>query len=139
MFASVFFGLLDPSTGILHYINAGHESPLILRRDGARETLEVNGGVLGLFVAAPFRVDQARLGAGDLLFAYTDGVNEAKDATAAQFGEGRIHAMPAPWPAGAAAFLDEIHDRLRAFRGATDPWDDITMLAVKYVPGSGPG
>jgi len=135
MFASVFFGLLEPATGALHYINAGHESPLIFRSDGGQETLEVNGGVLGLFAAAPFGVGEAELQPGDLLFAYTDGVSEAKDASAKQFGEERIRAMPAPWPAGAGVFLDEVYDRIRAFRGTAEPWDDITMLAVKRIPG----
>jgi serine phosphatase RsbU (regulator of sigma subunit) len=139
MFASVFFGLLDPASGDLHYINAGHESPLIFRSEGARESLEITGGVLGLFVGAPFGVKQARLQPGDLLYAYTDGVNEAKNRSGEQFGDERILAMPAPWPAGAEAYLEEVYARVREFRGTAEPWDDITMLAVKRLPAATAG
>jgi sigma-B regulation protein RsbU (phosphoserine phosphatase) len=133
MFASVFFGLLDPASGVLQYINAGHESPVIFRQDGQRDVLEVNGGVLGLFSAARFSVAQAQLRGGDLLFAYSDGVNEAKSPSDAQFGEDRIHALPAPWPSGAADFLEAMQARIVEFRDTAPQSDDITMLAVKRL------
>lgn len=131
MFASVFFGLLDPVSGELKYINAGHESPVVYRTDGSIELLEVNGGVLGLFAAAPFSVSRVQLEPGDLIFAYSDGVNEAKDTEEAQFGDDRIQAMTAPWTESSAAFLEEIYQRIRSFRGSAAPSDDITMLAAK--------
>ena len=131
MFASVFFGLLDPATGELKYINAGHEAPVIFRADGSQDILEVNGGVLGLFAAAAFSVSQVQLMPGDLVFAYSDGVNEAKNPEGAQFGDERIQALSAPWSSTSASFLEEIYRQIRAFRGSAPPSDDITMLAVK--------
>jgi sigma-B regulation protein RsbU (phosphoserine phosphatase) len=131
MFASVFFGLLDPDSGALSYINAGHESPVVFRRDGTKEVLEVTGGVLGLFAAAPFSVAETRLEEGDLLFAYSDGVNEAKDPDGAQFGDQRILAMDNVQEEGAREFVDEVYAQIQAFRTTAAPSDDITMLAVK--------
>lgn len=134
MFASVFFGLLDPVSGALQYINAGHESPVIYRADGTRDVLEVTGGVLGLFAMAPYGVASAQMGQGDLLYAYTDGVNEAKNSEGAQFSDARILEMDTPWPGSAQAFVDEIYRRIRAFRVDAEPSDDITMLTVRRQP-----
>jgi serine phosphatase RsbU (regulator of sigma subunit) len=133
MFASIFFGLLDPDTGELKYINAGHESPVVYRADGSQEILEVNGGVLGLFAMAPFTVSSVQLEPGDLLYSYTDGVNEAKDTENAQFGDDRIQEMDAPWEGSAQSFVEEIYQRIKAFRGTAPPSDDITMLALRRV------
>jgi len=133
MFASVFFGLLDPGTGEMHYVNAGHESPMIFRRDGSTEALDVTGGVIGLFPIARFTTGTARLQEGDLVFAYTDGVNEAKNARGEQFGEQQILAVAAMGHAGAESFLENMSDAVRTFRGSAPQSDDITMLALKYL------
>ncbi len=133
MFASVFFGLLDPGSGHLTYINAGHEAPVIFRGGGNREVLEVTGGVLGLFGGAPFGIGTASLEPGDMLLAYSDGVSEAKNPAGEQFGEQRILDAATPPGTGARAFLDDILAQLEAFRGAAVQSDDITMVAVKYL------
>ena len=96
MFASVFFGLLDLENGQLIYINAGHESPMLFRHNGGSEVLETSGGVLGLFPGANFTVAAVKLNEGDLLFAYTDGINEAKNQAGEQFTDERILASAAP-------------------------------------------
>jgi len=132
MFASVFFALLDPGTGEMHYINAGHESPLIFRRGGGTELLDITGGVIGLFPIARFTVGATRLDEGDLVFAYTDGVNEAKNVQGEQFGEEQIMKAAAAEHAGAESFLENMLDAVRAFRGSAPQSDDITMLAMKY-------
>ena len=101
MFASVFFGVLDPLSGDLVYVNGGHESPMIFGAGGRHEVLEVTGGVLGLFPFARFGIAATRLQPGDLLFSYTDGVNEAKNEKGEQFAEQRIRdAAAADWTWG---------------------------------------
>lgn len=136
MFASVFFALLDPGTGEMHYVNAGHESPIIFRQGGA-ELLDITGGVIGLFPIARFSVGTTRLDEGDLLFAYTDGVNEAKNSKGEQFGEQQILEAAAVKHAGAGSFLENMFDAVRAFRGSAPQSDDITMLALKYLSKKG--
>jgi len=137
MFASVFFALLDPGTGDMHYVNAGHESPMIFRQDGSTELLDVTGGVIGLFPIARFTVGTTRLDEGDLVFAYTDGVNEAKNSQGELFGEQQILEAAALKDAGAETFLENMLDAVRAFRGAAPQSDDITMLALRYLSKAG--
>ena len=132
MFASVFFGLLDPGSGELLYINAGHESPIIFRHGGATELLDITGGVIGLFPVARYALGSVKLNPGDLLFAYTDGVNEAKNTHGEQFTEERILEAAASG-IGAQAFLSTMLEAVHAFRGTAPQSDDITMLALKYL------
>ncbi len=93
----------------------------------------MTGGVLGLFAGAPFRCGQAQLRPGDLMFAYTDGVNEAKDEAGEQFSDERILAGNAGPEQAAAEFLDAMHRRILAFRGGAAQSDDITMIAVRRL------
>ena len=134
MFASVFFGLFDPQNGELIYINAGHEAPIIFRQDGSHELLDITGGVLGLFPGANFKVATAQLNEGDLLFSYTDGVNEAKNENGEQFTERRILKYAAPEGNKPEIFLGLMLDHIKEFRGTAAQSDDITMLALKYLP-----
>jgi len=132
MFASVFFGLLDTESGELHYINAGHESPVIFRQNGETELLDITGGVIGLFPTAQYAVGTVTLNKGDLFFAYTDGVNEAKNSQGDQFGESRIMGVADPRDISPDNFLGSILDDINEFRGEAEQSDDITMLALKY-------
>ena len=134
MFASVFFGLLDPQTGELIYVNAGHEAPMIYRRNGEVELLDITGGVMGLFPAANYTLESATLNEGDLIFTYTDGVNEAKNQDGEQFTEQRILDAAAPIGNSTENFLRVMLEAVREFRGEAEQSDDITMLALKYLP-----
>jgi serine phosphatase RsbU (regulator of sigma subunit) len=133
MFASVFFGLLDTHTGELSYVNAGHETPIIFRNNGTTEMLANTGGVVGLFPAANFEVLTTTLNKGDLIFTYSDGVNEAKNAEGHQFGEERILKAATSKGDGVESFLRDLLNAIRQFRGEADQSDDITMLALKYL------
>ena len=88
-FVTAVFCLLDGSSGEVEYVNAGHNPPLLLRRDGAIETLPPHGTPLALF---PRQYPSSRtvLAAGDLLFLYTDGVTEAGNSAEEEFGMDRL-------------------------------------------------
>jgi len=133
MFASIFFGLLDTESGELLYVNAGHESPIIFRQNGETESLNITGGVIGLFPAASYAVDSVTLKEGDLILTYTDGVNEAKNTQGEQFTEQRIMQVAEPEAHSTETFLRIILDGVKAFRGAADQSDDITMLALRCL------
>jgi len=135
MFASVFFGMLETATGELLYINAGHESPVIFRPGKEPEILECTGGVLGLFPFAQYSTARTRLLPGDLLFSYTDGVNEAKNESGDQFSDDRILAVGADASGDAAGLLRDMIAGIEAFRGAAAQSDDITMLALRRLDG----
>jgi len=135
MFASVFFGMLDPHSGDLEYINAGHESPILFRSGEPPEILECTGGVLGLFPFARFATARTRLQPGDLMFCYTDGVNEAKDMAGEQFSDERILSAGASVSGDAAELLQEMIRQIEQFRGSAAQSDDITMLGVRRLRG----
>ena len=133
MFVTVWAALLDYETGELTYVNAGHNPPL-LRHDGTWEWLRKKGGLfMGAFDTAKYRSATITLEAGDLLFLYTDGVNEAFSAADEQYGDDRLEAF---LTTHADYHPHELTDALRAdlARWATgaEQSDDITMLALEF-------
>ena len=132
IFATLFVGILDPQSGQLIYANCGHPPPLLCRVDGSEERLMPTGPAVGLLADAQFRVEQAVLDAGDLLFAYTDGVTEARNPQGEMFGEARLAAEREAHAGEAAeSLLAAIETAVRDFMAGGEPADDITMLAVK--------
>jgi sigma-B regulation protein RsbU (phosphoserine phosphatase) len=132
MFATLFFGLLDPANGRLAYINAGHNPPFILGSDGAlKATLKGTGPAVGMFPAENFRIEQAQIDPGDILYAYTDGVTEARDPARGFFTEKRLRSLLGEPVDSAAELLERVHASLCAFMAGAMPYDDITMLAVR--------
>jgi serine phosphatase RsbU (regulator of sigma subunit) len=133
MFATVFFGLLDPATGELAWVNGGHEPPVLRRANGAIERLDPTGPAVGMVPDAAFEARGARLERGDLLLAFTDGVTEERDASGAFFGEERLAALLREPFDSAASLLSRIEADVRDFRGDTDPSDDVTVLAARRL------
>jgi serine phosphatase RsbU (regulator of sigma subunit) len=133
MFASVFFGMLDPRTGALDYINAGHESPVLFRPGEEPRILECTGGVVGLFPFARFATAHTCLRPGDLMLTYTDGVNEAKNEAGEQFSDARILSAVESAGGDANDLLAQMISRIHQFRGTAAQSDDITMLAVRRL------
>lgn len=136
-FMSFFYALLDPATGELDYVCAGHPYPLLRRRDGTVEELGQGGFPLGLRRDLAIRRGQARMEAGDLLVLYTDGVAECVDGEGRAFGFDRLRRTVA---VGGSAPM--VHDAvLAAFdrhRGDERLTDDVTLLTVeRIVDGSG--
>jgi serine phosphatase RsbU (regulator of sigma subunit) len=131
MFASLFIGVLDPASGRLHYVNAGHEAPVVRRCDSATlHRLEPQGAVLGLVSGARHPVGAVDLDPGDCLLAYTDGVTEA-EGDAGPFGEPAMLDVVAQGTDGAAVLVDALVERLAAYTGAHPAHDDITLLALQ--------
>lgn len=132
MFATLFFGLLDPSNGQLAYINAGHNPPYVADAGGAvKAVLKGTGPAVGMFPATDFRIEYAQMDPGDVLYAYTDGVTEARDAEGGFFTEKRLLALLNQQVDSAASLLQRVEGSLRQFMGGAVQFDDITMLAVR--------
>ncbi|WP_144816468.1 PP2C family protein-serine/threonine phosphatase [Aerolutibacter ruishenii] len=132
MFATVFFGILDPGDGQLTYVNAGHDPPMVLGDGGVRARLGPTAPALGLSNGAGMHVQTMRLAPGDTLFAYTDGVVDAM-GEGEPFGEARLLALLAAPSASAAALLDTVTDALEAHVGTTESFDDVTTVAVRRL------
>lgn len=131
MFATVFFGILDPRSGQLLYINAGHEKPAIVGREGVRERLEPTGTAVGMMPDSDYSIGSAQLHPGEILVTYTDGVPEARDSDRKFFTESRLLGLLNDPPPSAAALLDRVVDSVRAHIADADQYDDVTLLAVR--------
>jgi sigma-B regulation protein RsbU (phosphoserine phosphatase) len=129
-FMSVFYALLDPATGQLEYVSAGHPFPFLRRADGRVEELGEGGLPLGIREPLPYRPGTTTLAPGDLLVLYTDGLVEATDPRGAEaFGYERLQAL-----AAGGGEPQPLHDRiLAAFdtHTAGEPLlDDLTLVVV---------
>src|SRR5579885_1882246 len=92
-YATLFYGVFDGHSRILHYVNAGHNPPVLLRRDGSLQFLEVGGAPVGLFSGSKYRAGSLQLEPGDMVVAYTDGVIEAESLGGEEWGvEGLVKA-----------------------------------------------
>ncbi|WP_327583555.1 SpoIIE family protein phosphatase [Nonomuraea sp. NBC_00507] len=131
-FATLFFGVLDPVTGNVVYVNGGHNPPVLLRADGGDPVvLDPTGPAVGVVRDSPFALGYAQLNPGDQLFIYTDGVTEARAESGEFFGEDRMFDVLA---SGDVEILQRMDEELGAFVGEAEQSDDITMMAVYRMP-----
>ena len=130
MFATVFFGLLDPADGTLLYINAGHESPLLISNGMLKQRLDPTGPAVGMLPDMEFKLERVTLNAGDALVLYTDGVTDARNAKDELFSEERLIATSVNPSSSAHGHLENIVSAVDAHIAGREQYDDITLLAV---------
>ena len=135
LFVTAFYGILDIETGVVNYCNAGHNHPYVLRSNGEVELVEPPKGLaLCLTDDFHYKAGQINLTKGDTLFMYTDGVNEAINATREEFGVGRIVAcLKNEVGCKPAEVVRDVFREVEAFSGGISQSDDITMLALEYL------
>jgi len=135
MFVTAFHGVLDLTSGVLRYCNAGHNPPYLLRADGSRETLRRTALPFGIDSETPFRIDETMLMPGDTLFVFSDGITEAFDPAGQLFGTARLEvSLEDARGASAAELVEDVLGATAAFAAGTDQSDDITCLAMVYRP-----
>ena len=134
MFATLFVAALDPATGALAYVNAGHEPAMVVGADGrVRAELMPTGPAAGLLPGVPFAASSARLAPGEALVVYTDGITEARAADGSFYGEARLAALvgeEAPAAHGAGRLLAHLLASVRLHATGAEQSDDITALAL---------
>jgi phosphoserine phosphatase RsbU/P len=131
-FATLFIGLIDPADKKILYLNAGHNPPVITRREGGCEYLEASGFMIGAFDFGQWEENCCLLGKGDTLCVYSDGVSEAECCTEEQYGEERLCRLLADTVGmDAKNIVGQIMKNLDEFTGDTPQSDDITMLIIK--------
>jgi sigma-B regulation protein RsbU (phosphoserine phosphatase) len=131
MFATLFFGVLNPKSGRLIYINGGHEPLFVLDADGIKDTLRPTGPAVGVFLHAEFAYKERYFEPGDMLFGYTDGVVDARSPSGARFSKKRLTALlkkPAP---SVVDVMGRVGTDLFAHMGMAPQEDDVTMLALQ--------
>lgn len=133
LFATLFFGVLDPDTGELVYVNAGHEPPSLLRVGGSREGLPRSGPLVGAFRGAPYRTAATRLAPGDRLVLYSDGIPDARNSSGEVFGEERWQQLLGQPLSADDQTLRHLVGSIQAFIGDSAPFDDISLLVVRRL------
>ncbi len=135
MFATMFFGMLDPVTGSLLYINGGHPPVMIISPDGViKARLEPTGPAVGMFPGAEFEIMDAQMEPGDILLGFTDGVTDARNPAGKLFHEEGLVSLIHPPLESAAALLDRVDYALYNYIGDAVQFDDITMVAARRLP-----
>jgi sigma-B regulation protein RsbU (phosphoserine phosphatase) len=130
-FATLVFAAYDGHTRHVRYVNCAHCPPLLLRATGELERLGSTATMLGAFAQWNCKEAAARLGSGDTLLLYSDGVTEAGEEGEEEFGEERlIHALRVNQAQPAEALVQAIVDEVNAFSGGSCS-DDVTVLALK--------
>jgi sigma-B regulation protein RsbU (phosphoserine phosphatase) len=125
---------LDVSDGLLTYASAGHPSPVVVRRNGVLETLDVRGTVIGAGGALPYKQRQLRLAPGDKVLLYTDGVLENRGPSGEPFGRERFdRTLRRAAGLPVEELVPALHAEVRAYLGAARPDDDISILGIEYT------
>ncbi|MCB0131059.1 MAG: SpoIIE family protein phosphatase [Caldilineaceae bacterium] len=138
MFATLFFGMLDPANGQLTYINAGHNPPFIMDSTGTiTAALNPSGPAVGMFPGVEFNIEYAQLNPGDMLYAYTDGVTEARNPAGDFVTEAHLKELLSSPATSAANLLDRVDGYLKEFIADAVQFDDITMMAIYRQPDNG--
>ena len=131
-FVTLFYAELDPQSGALSFLNAGHNPPLIVHAAGTVEQLASGGLPLGIKRDAEYREGRTQLQTGDVLIIYSDGVTEATSPTGEEFGATRLYEVVSRnVEASAAGIRDRIESALTKFSQGTQAADDITLVIVK--------
>jgi sigma-B regulation protein RsbU (phosphoserine phosphatase) len=133
LFATLFFGVLEPDTGELVYVNAGHEPPALLRAGSSRESLPRSGPLVGAFRGAAYRAEAARLAPGDRLILYSDGIPDARNPSGEVFGEDRWQQLLGQPLSAGDQTLPHLVAGVQAFIGDSAPFDDISLLVVRRL------
>ncbi len=132
MFVTVWLGIYEISTGKITACNAGHEYPLIKRKDESFEILkDKHGFVVGGMEDVKYRNYEMQLNQGDTLFVYTDGVIEAIDGHSVGYGTERLVSnLNAQSGLSLEELLKNVKVDVDVFADGADQFDDITMLAI---------
>jgi sigma-B regulation protein RsbU (phosphoserine phosphatase) len=143
-FVTIWYGMIDPSSLEMRYVVAGHESPMLFRKDGnpggtgqwKAQTLPGDGLVVGVLPDEEYTMHTMTLEPGDVFIAYTDGITDAANFDIQRYGKIRLRESILEFlnetpEANANAVLERIFWSMRQFVGLADQADDETLVVVK--------
>ncbi len=141
MFVTIFFGVLDFTTGEFIYVNGGHNSPLVGRARGQAVEWhfirnEKKSHMVGVIETSVYEEKRLTLSPGDMLYFYTDGVTEAMDAERNLYTEERLQeTLTRVWrpESSAQEILSAVRSDIDIHAGGAEQSDDITMLGIRYL------
>ncbi|MDR2467810.1 MAG: SpoIIE family protein phosphatase [Spirochaetaceae bacterium] len=135
MFVTMWVGVFDSETGVLIYVNAGHNPPLVRTNNSSFRYITgmSHDLVTGAFEDTVYHQRSLRLHPEDTLFLYTDGITEATSDTELMYGEDRLtHFLDTHHELDLHELFTTLHDDIKSFVGNAKQSDDITMLALRY-------
>ncbi len=133
-FITFFIGILNIQENSFQYVNAGHNPPFFMHKDGNIELLESGGLILGMMPNVPYEQDKVQLKQGDWIVMFTDGVTEAQDKDGEDFEEERLmELLQENKFASAEVMKDKILTAVKEFTGDVPQSDDITLLILKVT------
>jgi len=132
-FTTFFVGYLEPATGRITYVNAGHNPPFVIRAGGKVETLGPTGMPVGILEDSPYKTGEFELAAGDLVTLYSDGIPETQRIDDEdEFGEDRFEKLLLRERAGDLGELfGKLQNELKEYRGEAPVGDDVTIVIVR--------
>lgn len=131
MFTTLFIGMIDPTSGILTYINCGHTSPMLVSADGQiRQRLPPTAPAIGLYADAEFTIEEVKLEHGETLFCFTDGLTDARNANGVSFGEPALEQLINSHSTN-NDLVDHIVTNVQSYIGDAVQYDDITLIATR--------
>ena len=135
MFVTAWMGLMDAETGVLQYVNAGHNPPLVRHKNGEFEYLRTRPNfILAGMEGTKYKKHEIALEKGDEIFVYTDGVTEATDTENKLYGEDRLKNILSSTHITAEELCKIVRADIEKFVKGAEQSDDITMLCVKLNP-----
>jgi phosphoserine phosphatase RsbU/P len=133
-FMTFFYAELDLHNHCLHYVNAGHNPPILISRDRSCSYLNKCGVPLGVNRQTIYQAQELVLAPGDLLILYTDGITEAMNPEQQEFGEEELHRLALSCTEKTGAEIAEaVMQSVIRFRGSAEQSDDITLLVLKRL------
>ena len=131
-FATLFLALLDANNHTLTYVNAGHNSPLLVRNDGTIEYIEATGMPIGVFDGVGWESRTVTLAAGDRLLVFTDGIPEAINAAEDFYSDERLEKFTVDHRAEPSdVFATALINDVSQFVGDAPRSDDITLVLLQ--------
>jgi sigma-B regulation protein RsbU (phosphoserine phosphatase) len=131
-FITFFFCELNMKTGELRYVNAGHNPPFVIEKNGKMSRLEPSGFCLGMFPAVAYEAKQVSLGVGDMVVLFTDGITESRNRNGEEFGEeGLVQLLKKSAKQPAAKIVGKVCDEVSSFTSGVPPMDDMTFIVIK--------
>jgi sigma-B regulation protein RsbU (phosphoserine phosphatase) len=141
MFVTVFCAIVNVRTGEMEFSNGGHNPPVLCRGGGSPAFMKPGKGVaLAVMENAKFALGREKLSPGDVLFLYTDGINEAMNPAHEQFSYDRLlKGFDENKTLGMKDLILRVGDRVKTFAAGAPQSDDITMVSLRFFGPQGKG
>jgi serine phosphatase RsbU (regulator of sigma subunit) len=131
MFATLFFGVLDPATGSLHYINAGHEPLVVVNSSGGvKALLKPTAPAIGFDTDLRFGFEQIQMAPGSMLLGYTDGVSDAINSEGEFYTAEKLFSLLEQPVTSATSLMNRIVTAVESHIGEAEQHDDITLMVI---------